>query len=113
MVNRLMVLKKHYHDIIDDHLRLLNLPNSREVDTMQQRLQQLRRDNIAMKKELAEIRKLLGKRGAATAPAKTTPASTAKAPKPKAKRAVAKKAAARRPAAAKKKSVATRTKAGA
>ena len=110
MVNKLMILKKHYHDIIDDQLRLLNLPNSREVDTMQQRLQQLRRDNIAMKKELAEIRKLLGKRGAASAPAaKTTPAGTASAAKPKVKRAAA-KAAASKPAAARKKSSATRSK---
>ena len=114
MVNKLMVLKKHYHDIIDDQLRLLNLPNSREVDTMQQRLQQLRRDNIAMKQELAEIRKLLGKRGAASAPAaKPTPAGTANAAKPKVKRAAARKAAEKKPAAARKKSPVTRSKAGA
>ncbi len=131
MVNRLMVLKKHYHDIIDDQLRLMNMPNSREVDTMQQRIQQLRRDNIAMKKELAEIRALLGKRGAAKAAkpaarsapapksaAEPAPAATANAGAPAVKRAVAKKAAAKKaatkkPAAAKTKSAATRSKTGA
>ncbi len=132
MVNKLMVLKKHYHDIIDDQLRLMNMPNSREVDTMQQRIQQLRRDNIAMKKELAEIRSLLGKRGAAAAAktaappkiaAEPAPAATANASAPAVKRAVAKKTAAKKPAAkkpaaAKKKSAvsrtsATRSKAGA
>ena len=116
MVNRLMILKKHYHDIIDDHLRLMNLPNTREVDTMQQRLQQLRRDNIAMKKELAEIRALLGKRSTSPGPrpkAEKAPAATANAARPAVKRAVAKKSAAKKPAAAKKKSAATRSKAGA
>ncbi len=116
MVNRLMILKKHYHDIIDDHLRLMNLPNTREVDTMQQRLQQLRRDNIAMKKELAEIRALLGKPSASPAPrakADKAPAATANAARPAVKRAVAKKPAAKKPAVAKKKSAVTRSKAGA
>ena len=118
MVNKLMIMKKHYRAIIDDYLRLLNLPNGREIDTMQQRLQQLRRDNIAMKKELAEIRALLGKRGAASAPArtsaaKTPPAGTANAAKPKVKRAAAKKAAARKPAAAQDKNSVTGSKAGA
>ncbi len=59
MVNRLMILKKHYSGIIDDSLRAMNLPNTREVDTMQQRLQQVRRENIALKKEVSEIKSML------------------------------------------------------
>ncbi len=56
MVNRLMIMKKHYSEITDDFLRAMNLPNTREVDTMQQRLQQVRRENFALRKEIKEIR---------------------------------------------------------
>jgi len=59
MVNRLMIMKKHYSEIADDTLRAMNLPNTREVDTMQERLQQLRRDNFALKKEISEIKSML------------------------------------------------------
>jgi class III poly(R)-hydroxyalkanoic acid synthase PhaE subunit len=59
MVNRLMIMKKHYSGITDDLLRAMNLPNTREVDTMQQRLQQLRRENMVLKKEVSEIKTML------------------------------------------------------
>jgi len=59
MVNRLMALKKHYSEMTDDMMKSMNLPARSEVDTMQIRLQQLRRDNFALKKELKEIRSLL------------------------------------------------------
>ncbi|HUV21786.1 MAG TPA: class III poly(R)-hydroxyalkanoic acid synthase subunit PhaE [Gammaproteobacteria bacterium] len=59
MVNRLMIMKKHYSEITDDLLRAMNLPNTREVDTMQQRLQQLRRENIVLKNEVSEIKTML------------------------------------------------------
>ena len=42
--------------IADDYLRAMNLPNTREIDTMQERLQQVRRENFALKKEIKEIR---------------------------------------------------------
>jgi len=76
MVNRLMIVKKHYSEITDDTLRAMNLPNTREVDTMQQRLQQLRRENILLKKEIGEIRSMLQQvvnRPAAAAPAAPAP----------------------------------------
>ena len=59
MVNRMMIMKKHYSEIADDMLKAMNLPNTREVDTMQERLQQVRRDNFALKKEIAEIKSML------------------------------------------------------
>ncbi len=59
MVNKLMVMKKHYSEITDDFLRAMNLPNTSEVDTMQKRLQELRRENFALKKEIREIRELV------------------------------------------------------
>ena len=121
MVNKLMIVKKHYAEITDDLLRAMNLPNTREVDTMQERLQQLRRENIELKKEIQEIKAMLQK-GAAK-PAEPAPA-TAKAPARKAasKKAVSKKAAtkkaatkkaASKKAAAKKKTAASKTKKGA
>lgn len=79
MVNRLMILKKHYSEITDDFLRAMNLPNTREVDTMQQRLQQLRRENFALRKEIREIRDML--QGSAAAKNKATPAKSAAAKK--------------------------------
>jgi class III poly(R)-hydroxyalkanoic acid synthase PhaE subunit len=61
MVNRLMALKKHYSEITDDLLKTMNLPARSEIDTMQQRLQQLRRENLTLKKEVGEIRSMLEK----------------------------------------------------
>ena len=111
MVNRLMVMKKHYHDIADDMLRAMNLPNTREVDTMQQRLHQLRRENIELKKEIREIREILKRPASATVQkprAKTPAAAAKKAPAKKApvKKAAVKASAAKPAAAAKPESTA-------
>ena len=130
MVNRLMIMRRHYSEIADDMLRSMNLPNTREIDTMQERLQQLRRDNFALKKELKEIRATLAQLAAKSAPAeKPKPAPAAKTapvakpkpatkPSPAAKAApAAKSAPVRKQAAVKKaaakKSKVTRAKAGA
>ena len=105
MVNRLMIMKKHYSEIADDMLRAMNLPNTREVDTMQERLQQVRRDNFALKKEISEIKSMLqqvmAKPAAASAPAAAPTAAPVakKAPrKSVVKTAAAKKAVASKPA---------------
>ena len=99
MVNRLMIMRRHYGEIADDFLRALNLPNTREIDTMQERLQQVRRENFALKKEIKEIKAMLVKMDTRTAPAaKQTPAAKAA---PTRKKAVAKKAATRKAPAAK------------
>lgn len=76
MVNRLMIMKKHYNEITNDLLLAMNLPNTREVDTMQERLQQIRRENIAMKKELGEIRSMLGQLTPKSAARQSAPAVT-------------------------------------
>jgi class III poly(R)-hydroxyalkanoic acid synthase PhaE subunit len=116
MVNRLMVMRRHYSEIADDFLRAMNLPNTREIDTMQERLQQVRRDNFSLKKEIKEIKAMLAQINTRTAPAlKTAPAAKAA---PRARKAPATKAApARKKAVAKKatakKAKVTRAKAGA
>jgi class III poly(R)-hydroxyalkanoic acid synthase PhaE subunit len=89
MVNRLMIMKKHYSEIADDTLKAMNLPNTREVDTMQERLQQVRRDNFALKKEISEIKSMLQQVMARPA---TAEASTAPAAAPAAKKAPRKSA---------------------
>jgi class III poly(R)-hydroxyalkanoic acid synthase PhaE subunit len=98
MVNRLMILKKHYAEIVDDMLRALNLPNTREVDTMQERLQQLRRENIELRREVGEIKAML-KRPATKSAAPSAPAEQAPVKKTVAKKATAKRAAAKKKAA--------------
>jgi hypothetical protein len=120
MVNRMMIMKKHYSEITDDFLRTMNLPNTREVDTMQLRLQQLRRENFQLRKEVKEIKSMLQQAGAKPAPkaSKTAPrkkvASTAprkaavKAATPR-KKVAAKTAASRKPAVAKKAPVKKKT----
>ncbi|MCP4469133.1 MAG: class III poly(R)-hydroxyalkanoic acid synthase subunit PhaE [Gammaproteobacteria bacterium] len=104
MVNRLMIMRRHYGEIADDFLRAMNLPNTREIDTMQERLQQVRRENFALKKEIKEIKAMLGQINARTAAAaKNAPAAKAA---PVLKKAAVKKAVAR-------KAKVTRAKAGA
>jgi len=116
MVNRLMILRKHYGEITDDNLRSLNLPNTREIDTMQERLQQLRRDNFTLKKELKEIRETLAQLTAKTKPAAAAKPAPAASKSAKPRKPAPRKAAARKPAvkkAAVKKTKVTRAKAGA
>jgi len=101
MVNRLMIMKKHYSEIADDMLRAMNLPNTREVDTMQERLQQVRRDNFALKKEISEIKSMLqqvmASPAAATASAPAAAPVARKAPRKSATRAAAASTTARKP----------------
>ncbi len=112
MVNRLMTLKKHYGEMTDDLLGQMNMPSTSEVDTMQMRLQQLRRENIQLKKDVAEIKAMLQKKTPASEKAtvkKTAPAEkaasaekAAPAKKAAAKKAAVKKAVAKKPAPSKK-----------
>jgi len=99
MVNRLMIMKKHYSEIADDMLRAMNLPNTREVDTMQERLQQLRRENFVLKKEISEIKSMLQQVMARPAAAPATAPATKKAPRKSAARAAAASKTVRKPVA--------------
>ena len=97
MVNRLMIMRRHYGEIADDFLRTMNLPNTREIDTMQERLQQVRRENFVLKKEIKEIKAMLLQINSKAAP--TAKMATAAKREPAARTAPAVKAA---PAAKKK-----------
>jgi len=59
LVNTLMALKKHNAMIVDDNLEALNVPNRREVDTLQQRVHQLWRDNKTMQSEIETLKEQL------------------------------------------------------
>jgi hypothetical protein len=98
MVNRLMALKKHYSEITDDLLKTMNLPARSEIDTMQQRLQQLRRENFTLKKEVGEIRSMLEKIDIASVAINNKIADANKTPVTK-KATVSKKTAAKKKAA--------------
>ena len=110
MVNRLMIMRRHYGEIADDQLRTMNLPNTREIDTMQERLQQVRRDNFTLKKEIKEIKAMLKQMNSRPAPAAKKAPAVKKAPAAK-KAPLRQKTVARKAAASKTK--VTRTKAGA
>ena len=114
MVNKLMIMRRHYGEIVDDNLRALNLPNTREIDTMQERLQQLRRDNFALKKEIKEMQATLAQLAKKSVVATPAPAKAVAAKKAPIKKAAVKKTAMKKTAV--KKAVAkkhTRAKAGA
>ncbi|MCP4334286.1 MAG: class III poly(R)-hydroxyalkanoic acid synthase subunit PhaE [Gammaproteobacteria bacterium] len=105
MVNRLMIVKKHYSEITDDMLRAMNLPNTREVDTMQERLQQMRRDNFALKKEISEIKSMLQQVMSRPTAAPTAAPAAAPAAKKAPRKSAARAAAATAPGTAAKSSV--------
>ena len=102
MVNRLMAVKKHSGETTDDFLRMMNLPARSEIDTMQERLQQVRRENFALKKEINEIKTMISEMNS-----KPAQKSAEKAASPK-QAVVAQKAATVKKAAAAKKSAPTK-----
>jgi class III poly(R)-hydroxyalkanoic acid synthase PhaE subunit len=75
-VNALMAFKKEQNKMTDDLMGQLNLPTRQEVDSLHERLHALRRDNIQLKKDIAELKAALKPKAA---PAK------AKKPAPKKK----------------------------
>ncbi|MBI1215451.1 MAG: hypothetical protein GC185_06510 [Alphaproteobacteria bacterium] len=94
VVNALMTYKKKLHEIVDDMVEQMNLPTREEVDSLHKRVHELRRENLKMRKELAEIRGKLGIKKPApakAAAAKPAPAKKAKAAKKPAAKKSAKK----------------------
>jgi len=60
MVNALMAVKRQGALLVDEALEAMNIPTRRELNTVHQRLHDLRRDNQALRAEIAHIRDLLG-----------------------------------------------------
>jgi len=103
VVNALMAYKKQLHDISDEMMEQVNLPNRAEVDSLHKRVHELRRENLQLKKDVAEIKAAVGlkptKPTVAAQPAKpVTPAAAKPAPKAAAARAPVKTAPKAKPA---------------
>lgn len=86
LVNSLMQVRKDMNEIAEHQYQLMNIPTRSEIDTMQHRQQEIRRDNRRLAHELAmlraeveNLRKATASKPAAT---KTTSASSRKAKSP-------------------------------
>jgi class III poly(R)-hydroxyalkanoic acid synthase PhaE subunit len=103
LVNAQMALKKRMSVMVDENLGALNMPTRSELRTLQDRVQEARRENKRLRRELDAIKRQLGTAPAvAAAPAETAPAAVTKTPTATAapkKKAVSKKKAAAKPAA--------------
>jgi class III poly(R)-hydroxyalkanoic acid synthase PhaE subunit len=103
LVNAQMALKQRMSVIVDETLGTLNMPTRSELRTLQDRLQETRRETKALRHELAMLKKQIA--GAADAtkgtPAASSKASATAAAAPKKKATVRKKRAAANKTAAK------------
>ena len=59
VVNALMTFKKQQNKMADDMLEELNMPTRREVDSVHERMHAMRRDNLRLKKDIAELQAAL------------------------------------------------------
>jgi class III poly(R)-hydroxyalkanoic acid synthase PhaE subunit len=104
LVNALMALKKKMGNLVDENLGAMNMPTRRELRTLQDRLQETRRENKslrleleALKEQMLELRKPgIGK----PEPADAAKAATAKAA-PRKKAPARKKTAVKKPSTSK------------
>jgi len=101
LVNAQMALKHRMSVMVDESLGALNMPTRSELRTLQDRLQETRRENKQLRVELAQIRRqvaaLTSEPAGAAKLALQTPAPRAAA-KPAAKKTVARKKTAAKPA---------------
>ncbi len=81
LVNALMQVRKDMNELADQQYRLMNLPTRPEIDTMQRRQQENRRENRQLRREIAALRAQvdrLSKAKPATSPgSKTKPSAPA------------------------------------
>jgi hypothetical protein len=61
-VNALMAWKKQLNTMADDAMGELGLPTRREIDSLHERMHALRRDNLRLRKDLAELKKAPAKK---------------------------------------------------
>jgi poly[(R)-3-hydroxyalkanoate] polymerase subunit PhaE len=61
MVNALMAVKRQGAVLVDEALESMNIPTRREINTMHQRMHDVRRENHALRAELDRIKEHLGK----------------------------------------------------
>jgi class III poly(R)-hydroxyalkanoic acid synthase PhaE subunit len=61
MVNKLMALKKHGRNMVDEVVGAMGLPTGHGLNTLHQRQQELRREVVALRRELENLRPRAGK----------------------------------------------------
>jgi class III poly(R)-hydroxyalkanoic acid synthase PhaE subunit len=69
MINALMQVRKDMNELTEHQYELMNIPTRSEIDTMQHRQQENRRESRQLKHELAQLRAQLDKLGSGVAPA--------------------------------------------
>lgn len=77
LVNALMRVRQDMNELAEQQYRLMNLPTRSEIDTMQRRQQENRRESRHLRREIEELRRQLERRDAA---AKAAPAAAAARP---------------------------------
>lgn len=95
LVNALMALKRRMAVMVDETLGGLNMPTRTELRTLQDRLQETRRENKALRRDLEDLQEQVAALAQSKAPAPTPAATTKKTPvrrKTTKKKAVAKPA---------------------
>lgn len=63
VVNALMAFKKQLHLIADDMVEQMNLPTRAEIDSLHEKVQELKRDNIRLRKLVEEMLGKQAKKG--------------------------------------------------
>ena len=86
LVNSLMRVKQRMSFIVDESLGAMNMPTRRELRTLQDRVQEARRETKRLRSEIDALKKQLG--GKASAAAKGQEAAAAKPAAPRKKAAV-------------------------
>jgi class III poly(R)-hydroxyalkanoic acid synthase PhaE subunit len=56
LVNALMQVRKDMNELAEQHYKLMNIPTRSEINTMQHRQQENRRENRHLRREIAELR---------------------------------------------------------
>lgn len=81
LVNALMRVRQDMNEMAEHHYRLMNIPTRSEMDTVQKRQQENRREGRALRREIAALRaeldKLSGARPARASTAKRKPSAPA------------------------------------
>ncbi len=80
LVNALMLVRKDLNVLVEHQYELMNIPTRSEIDTMQRRQQENRRENRQLRHELALLRAQVEKLGNSTAAAAPRSKGRAKAP---------------------------------
>ncbi|MFH1159281.1 MAG: poly(R)-hydroxyalkanoic acid synthase subunit PhaE [Pseudomonadota bacterium] len=71
VVNTLMAFKKKLYELADDMMEQFNLPTRKEIDSLHERLHTQRRDNLQLRKDIAELKAMFGMRKASAGTATT------------------------------------------